>query len=547
MKRSLFPSKFAAQPEKEDEKDMSLLYQLPLSLKVLTIYPAYIMSFALILKAISPVVFFVIPFWRLNSDYGVSGGDNSQASLRPALAIFYTLVLTQGLLGIYVGSISLITGRQIFTQLQGRCNFPKEWARKALRRYMWDTVDKCKRDPASIQNMNLFLHASKLVSSDSWEDYNDGLKVVAALVKQGFQVSGKYILPCRPTVQKLIDTLGFRSSNDEGVRHMREFAATIVADFANDLHLINFPGAIRCISSLLETTHEGVGVTSNELILQGLKILEKLAFDHHSCEVICRAPGLLSKIMEPVYSNTLIQETMALPRASVVNGSFKVVHRLIRNPGEAGTALRCEISSSKQAVSNLERIIQDGTADNQEVQRILEDYKIIVRQEKKRILVTRQELKILAMKILTELALDSSTNLSTDTLGSFIMNQLEIFLADGGQQEPVTELISECPLKTTSGKTLALLSKSKDYSCIISKCGDIFYRLIQKFDDSSMVHRTTAAEILENLCTHHTLEVEFLKETLLPEVLGAILTDERKLKIEEAQSRTYAPGHDEEN
>ena len=33
MKISLFPSKFAAQPEKEDEKDMSLLYQLPLSLK----------------------------------------------------------------------------------------------------------------------------------------------------------------------------------------------------------------------------------------------------------------------------------------------------------------------------------------------------------------------------------------------------------------------------------------------------------------------------------------------------------------------------------
>jgi len=31
------------------------------------------------------------------------------------------------------------------------------------------------------------------------------------------------------------------------------------------------------------------------------------------------------------------------------------------------------------------------------------------------------------------------------------------------------------------------------------------------------------------------------------QVLGAILTGERKLKIEEAQSRTYAPGHDEEN
>ena len=231
---------------------------------------------------------------------------------------------------------------------------------------------------------------------------------------------------------------------------------------------------------------------------------------------MCSAPGLLSKIMEPIYSNTLIQEIMAPPRASVVNGSFKVVHRLICSPGETGAALRCKISSCKQAVSNLQRILQDGTADKQ-VQRILEDYKIIVRQERKRILLTRQELKILAMKILTELALDN--NLSTDTLGSFIMNQLQIFLANGGEQEAVTELISECPLKTTSGKTLALLSKSKDNSlCIISKCGDIFYRLIQILDASSMIHRTTAAEILENLCTHHTLEEESLKKTLLPKV-----------------------------
>lgn len=210
--------------------------------------------------------------------------------------------------------------------------------------------------------------------------------------------------------------------------------------------------------------------------------------------------------MEPIYSNTLIQEIMTPARASVVNGSFKVVHWLIRNPGETGAALRCEISSSKQAVSNLESILQDGTAGNQEVQRTLEDDKIIQnrnripkdceimdRQERKRPLVTHQELKILATEILTELALDSSTNLSTDTLGSFITNQLQIFLANEDEQEPVTELISEYPLKTTSGKALALLSKSKDNSlCIISKCGDIFYRLMKIFDDSSMIHRTNS-------------------------------------------------------
>lgn len=163
--------------------------------RAITMWPVLgMIFFLLILKETTPVVFVVIPCWRLSHrDNGVSGGDNSQASLTPALDIFYFLVLLQGIIAFYIG-ISSIMASHIFTLLQGRCNFPPEWAWKALRRYLRDIAEKCKRDPASIEDINLFLHASKLVSSDSWEDYNDGLTVVAALVKQGVKVANIFFL-----------------------------------------------------------------------------------------------------------------------------------------------------------------------------------------------------------------------------------------------------------------------------------------------------------------------------------------------------------------
>jgi hypothetical protein len=149
---------------------------------------------------------------------------------------------------------------------------------------------------------------------------------------------------------------------------------------------------------------------------------------------ICSAPGLLPKIMAPIYSNTLIQDIgNSGAWADVVSGSFKVLHRLICAPGETSRSLRLEISSSdKPAVSNLQMVLDQGNR-------------------------TSQELKIEAMEILTELALDPSIELPEKTAKTFIKKQLEAFLAAEGEQAPAT--VSK-PIKAMAGRTLVLLSSN---------------------------------------------------------------------------------------
>lgn len=81
------------------------------------------------------------------------------------------------------------------------------------------------------------------------------------------------------------------------------------------------------------------------------------------------------------------------------------MHRLIRAPEWIGKTLGLEISANKQAVSNLERILDHGNKAN-------------------------QELQMRAIEIMTELAFDSSTNLSTGTKENIIKKQLHLLLTD---------------------------------------------------------------------------------------------------------------------
>lgn len=349
-----------------------------------------------LIRAITPFVFLTIPFWRLYSIYGGysgllaiagggkhgglpgsggGGGENSQGgSLKMALVIFYWLVAWQGLMELYLILSTLATQKPYFMRLRQEYNFPADWGAEALRRYLRDTVENCKRSPASIRDSNLFRHASELLGSEAWEDYVDGLRVLGILVRQGL-LSGSsqsYVVASRPKVDRLIDTLG---DVDARSSEARELAATVVAGLANRLQLARFPGAIQCVASLLETTTHGGGeaagatataASSNyELVLQGLTILDRLALDHHNCREICSVPGLLPRITAPLYSHTLIQGVIGMPpRARLVSKSMRVVHRLIRAPGETAATLRRQICADEQAVSNIEGILGLAMADH---------------------------------------------------------------------------------------------------------------------------------------------------------------------------------------
>ncbi|KAK1641705.1 hypothetical protein QYE76_059510 [Lolium multiflorum] len=78
------------------------------------------------------------------------------------------------------------------------------------------------------------------------------------------------------------------------------------------------------------------------------KIHDRLGFDQHNCRDICSTPGLIAKIMAPLHSKILIKHINVSSWADVVNGSLKVVHRLIRAPGRTGRRLRREIASNKR-------------------------------------------------------------------------------------------------------------------------------------------------------------------------------------------------------
>lgn len=467
-----------------------------------------------------------------------------------------------GYLALTWSTVVLLGG---FVTTLGRKDF---WCLTAI-----SMIHEARQDPASIKGRNVVNYAVDLLDSKSVQDYLSGARMLDMFIKQGVDLRS-LLLPSRPKIQKLIDTLRWRSSK----REITECAARIVAHLAWDIDLTQYPGAIRCVSSLLDTTlpywnnrqgenhqlpkskleqstaveqglvsrgkkldqrgakkrkgqegddQQGAGDSCtdergngwNVLILQSLTILERLASDEHNCRDICATPDLLPKIMAPIYSDTLIQDISVSARENIVNGSFRLVYQLIRAQGWTGRRLCREMSASKQVISNLEMILDYSNKANKKLQ-------------------TR------AIQILTELTLDLSTNLTVDTKEYLIKNQLQIFLTGYGEEDPATMFIRKNKLKVTSGETLALLSKTETTSAfIIREYNSIFYHLSEVLDaKSNTIYMIAALAILENLCTNCTLDGEYVKESLLSKVLMKVLPvlmSKRKRPTEASQRKQY--------
>ncbi|VAH22957.1 unnamed protein product [Triticum turgidum subsp. durum] len=568
-------------------------------IQILSLPALVVVLMAGILYKLGPVACIVLSLWRLwQHDYCNTACDDNKANLVPALNMFYCLVIGQGVL-FFIWWLMDVSVMSVMVLFREECQLPEKWGSITILGYLYDIRAKCWRDPTSIDGMNLINYAVDLVDSESQKDYLSGARMLDNFIKLEADVR-PLLLPSRPKIQKLIDTLGWRSSN----RELREVVARIVAYLAGDIHLSQFPGAIHCISSLLDTTlpywnnqqgpshvtvseskkdadgarerfislakeieeyrgrrvagfgkkksifvlkgtednkvkkfrnqggntpqdgvdssthHGSKGDGWNELILQGLTILERLVFDQHNCNDICNTPGLLPKIMAPLYSETLIQDINANLWADVVNGSLKVVHRLIRAPEWIGRSdLVHKICSNEHALSNLERILYQGKNDG-------------------------TELQMRAIEILTELVTDSSANLSTETKENLIRKQLQIFLTDDkgdkdGLNKKNDDEGDKGKLRVTAGKSLALLSKMETISKFIknqqNNIADCPNEILDSKND--ITYRTVALEILENLCTHCTLDKDYVKETLLPKVLTEVLASTQDLPKEQREER----------
>lgn len=487
------------------------------------------------------VICLVLSSWRLvQHDYGSKHGDDNLGNLVPALVLFYSMVLCQSVLFI----LWLVINRAqkyLVTRLCRHFKLTEKWGRQAAWAYFSDTRERCWRNPASIQGRRFVNYAIDMLDSDVQKDYLSGARMMDSFINLEVDVSS-LILSSRPRIQKLIDTLGWRSNDTE----IRLLAARIVAYLSCHIHLAQFPGAMQCISSLLDITvihwskkkmqvdYSVEDINGNELILQGLAILERLACNQDNCRDICSTADLLHKIMAPIYSDTLMQDICIKQWLSIVNGSFRVVRQLMQADESTGSWMRHEISS--RGLSNLEKILDNGN-------------------------VAGPELHMVAMCIMTELALDASTNLSCEAKENLVNKQLQIFLAaDEWESNPTVFEIyylgrplpdkNTVELKVWAGKSMVALSSNENISAFITReHSDIVARLTEMLESKDkMAYRTIAAQILENLCSHcSSIRV---KDTLLVQVLSQVVSSKknpRALGNNEEIVEIFSVEGDEEN
>ncbi|CAM0877945.1 unnamed protein product [Alopecurus aequalis] len=392
------------------------------------------------------VICLVLSLWRIvQRDYGSKHGDDYLRNLLPALVLFYSMVLCQCVL--FILWLHINWGQKyIYFRLSQGFRLTENWGREAARAYFSDTREKCWRNPASIRGRSFMHYAVDMLDSEVQKNYVSGVRMIDHFIELELDVRWM-ILSSRPRVQKLIDSLGWRTDTME----IRELAARIVAYLACHIHLTQYPGAMQCISSLLdisviywrkknmEVDYSVEDINGNQLILQGLNILERLTCNQHNCREICSNPDLLYKIMAPIYSDTLMQDICIEQWRSIVNGSFRVVLQLMQADEWTGRWMRREISS--RALSNLEKILDNGD-------------------------VAGTELHMAAICIMTELALDVSVNLSHEAKETIVNQQLQIFFAD--ESNDIT-----AELKVSAGKSIAAVSNNENISASLRESSSL--------------------------------------------------------------------------
>ncbi|XBI60092.1 hypothetical protein VPH35_041053 [Triticum aestivum] len=150
--------------------------------------------------------------------------------------------------------------------------------------------------------------------------------------------------------------------------------------------------------------------SGEDLVLPGLRILENLAQDRHNCTMIYNTKDLLWKIVAPVRSNKFVEDIKSSTAwTKVVDGSLKVVSRLMNSSGSTCVEMRRLITYDTNVVKNLKAVLDMDMKSN----------------------IGIIQLKMRAIEVLTQLALHHPASTSPTVIREhLVVRALHYFLQD---------------------------------------------------------------------------------------------------------------------
>ncbi|KAM3298826.1 hypothetical protein ACQJBY_040352 [Aegilops geniculata] len=168
-----------------------------------------------------------------------------------------------------------------------------------------------------------------------------------------------------------------------------------------------------------------------DLVLPGLRILANLAHDRHNCTLIYNSKDLLSRVIAPVSSNKLVEDVKSNAAwTKIVDGSLKVLSRLMGSPGSTCQDMCSLITNDSNAVNNLEAILDIDIKSNSSI----------------------IELKMGAIEVLTQLVLHHQDFSAMGRREKLIERALHIFLTNDWMGDYLKDEKNKIDKPTTSSQ-----------------------------------------------------------------------------------------------
>ncbi|CAN6251539.1 unnamed protein product [Urochloa humidicola] len=198
------------------------------------------------------VVRIVLSSLRLFGSKG-SHHETENDHLVPALKVFYSMVLAQGVLYIMAClSESLLSSRfrKSLAQHCGSDESVELYYEHSYDRYMEDGL-------LASEDLNIFRFAIDSLDSNTNEKKLAAVQILHSILEQEASKTALHskIIACTKAVDTLISMLGWRPLEDDGLK-IKLFAAKITTKLAGDLQIVGIPGAIQKVSSLLDADYQ---------------------------------------------------------------------------------------------------------------------------------------------------------------------------------------------------------------------------------------------------------------------------------------------------